>query len=222
MLFEVMWNSRTFFFLHIILIFLPLIYPETQNQESEAAEELYKKLFKQQRVEQLNAIKSFEKTSNYEKQYAMITLMAEKIFDTIAESRVFVESSFVPGISEFPLDSERKAAISSILENTVLFSEIALRFPEISTSLLKRNKNWDLVLQWGIAFTYHMRHLLDDNTIQLLRLVSQELNHVERHPDYVNPYRKSPEVQKDIVQPKPKKKKKIIKKGPKLSSRFEL
>lgn len=154
-------------------------------------------------------------------------LMAEKVFTVVQDSRATIESSpYIPGVSEFPTDDRIRDALSNILENTALFSEIILRFPDIAVSVLKTNNNWDVLLQWSIAFCNQVRYLLDKSTIKLLYLVSQELNHIERDPNYVNPYRTSSETdkEKNYIDAKNdrKKKKKQIKKGPRLSSHFEL
>ncbi|XP_076273382.1 coiled-coil domain-containing protein 134-like [Rhynchophorus ferrugineus] len=205
----------------IFLILFPLFLQLGSSiSESEIAEKLYKKLLKRQRAEQLSAIKSFQKISNYEKQYQMITLMAEKVFTIIQDSRAIIESSpFIPGVSEFPLEDKIRDALSNIIENAALFSEIILRFPDISVAVLKTNNNWDILLQWGIAYCYQVKYLLDDSTIKVLSLVSQELNHVPRDPNYVNPYRKSQKSDEETEEEmrKIKRKKKKLKKGPKLS-----
>ncbi|KAF5270085.1 hypothetical protein FQA39_LY08497 [Lamprigera yunnana] len=183
------------------------------------------KLFKRRRVEQLEAVKSFKRITSYEKQYSMIFLMAEKIFSTIQESRAQIEASgYIPGISQFPTEMEVKEALSNILENTALFSEILLRFPEITTAVLKFNNNWDILLQWCIVFCNEVKYLLDKSTITLINLVSQELNHTKRDPNYVNPYRKKIHVEDgtaDDLQREKKRKRKDIKKGPRFT-RIEL
>lgn len=150
--------------------------------------------------------------------------MAEKVFTVIQDSRATIEaSSYIPGVSDFPLDDKIKDALSNILENTALFSEIILRLPDISVSVLKINNNWDVLLQWSIAFCNQVRYLLDDSTIKVLSLASQELNHVERGPNYVNPYRKpGPQQYPESSFSKSRKKKKEIKKGPRLSTHSEL
>lgn len=181
-------------------------------------------LFKRQRAEQLEAIKNFQKISGYEKQYEMIKIMSNKIFSVIQESRTVLEASYyIPGVSKFPLDDDMKIALSSILENVALFSELVLRFPDMSSSLLRVNNTWDMLLQWGIAFSYQVKYLLDNSTITLLKLTSQELNHIPRDPNYLNPYRK---VNKNTFNatepPKAIKKKKVMKKGPRMSEKFEL
>lgn len=169
----------------------------------------------------MEAVKSLRKITNYEQQYKMITMMAEKVFTVIQNSRAQIESSgYIPGISHFPSDDTTKDALSNILENAALFSEILLRLPDTTTSVLKINNNWDILLQWSIAFSNQVKYLLDKSTIKLLHLVSQELNHTERDPDYVNPYRKAHENRRtqmeEALRAEKKKKKKMIKKGPRL------
>lgn len=152
--------------------------------------------------------------------------MAEKVFTTIQSSRATIEASgYIPGVSPFPQEEPVKESLSNILENTALFSEIILRFPDIAVSVLKTNNNWDVLLQWSIAFCNQVKYLLDKSTIKLFHLVSQELNHIERDPNYVNPYRKQQtkiEEEEHHTSSQKKKKKKEIKKGPRLTSHIEL
>lgn len=205
---------------YILLITQSIICDNVDVNGPEFAEQLYIKLFKRRRAEQLEAVKSFKRIGSYEKQYSMIFLMAEKVFATIQESRAQIESSgYIPGISHFPTEGKTRDALSNILENTALFSDVILRFPKISTTVLKLNNNWDLLLQWCIIFCNEVRYLLDTSTVKLINLVSQELNHTQRDPNYINPYRKT--VSKDIVREDvkvdKKKKRKEIKKGPRLT-----
>lgn len=147
--------------------------------------------------------------------------MTEKIFGMIQEARALIESSsFIPGVSDFPNNERVRGSLSNILEHTALFGEIVLRFPDIAELVLKTNNNWDVLLQWSIAFSNQVNYLLDQSTVKLLHLVSQELNHVERHSSYINPYRRETRVQAVNVDTLPikKKKKKAIKKGPRLQN----
>lgn len=210
-------KKRTLF-LYFALCF---VYTHAENTNGPSpAEELYIKLFKRRRVEHLEAVKSLQRITCYEKKYQMVILMAEKVFTVIQNSRARIEASgFVPGITEFPQDEQTKETLSSILENTALFAEVVIRLPDISASVLKINNNWDILLQWSIAFTNQVRYLLDKGTIRLLSLVSQELNHIERDPNYVNPYRKAKEekqLQQEERHKEEKKKKKTLKKGPRI------
>ncbi|CAG9761919.1 unnamed protein product [Ceutorhynchus assimilis] len=211
-----------------IFVLTPLSDANQLLKKSEIAEQLYKKLLKRQRAEQLAAIKSFQKLRNYEKKYQMITLMAEKVFTIMQDSRAKIEAShFIPGVSEFPTDDNIRDALSNIIENSALFAEIILRLPEISVSVLKTNNNWDILLQWGIAYCYQVKYLLDNSTIKILSLASQELNYVPRDLNYANPYRKNKqesdgnEEEPNQLQSKNvKKKKKKLQKGPRLHDEF--
>lgn len=153
----------------------------------------------------------------------MIMMMAENVFTVIQNSRALIESSgYIPGVSPFPSDDSTKDALSNILENTALFSEIVIRLPDITVSVLKVNNNWDILLQWSIAFSHQVKYLLDRSTVKLLELVSQELNHRERDANYVNPYRRKGGGgmgnfdEDEEVRQERRKKKKVIKKGPRL------
>lgn len=151
--------------------------------------------------------------------------MAEKVFTSIQSSRATIEaSSYIPGVSAFPQEEPIREALSNILENTALFSEIILRFPDIAILVLKTNNNWDVLLQWSVAFSNQVKYLLDKSTVKLLHLVSQELNHIEKEPNYVNPYKKidNKPDQEELVQTPKKKKKKEIKKGPRFNTHVEL
>ncbi|XP_022906348.1 coiled-coil domain-containing protein 134-like [Onthophagus taurus] len=185
------------------------------KENPEVAEKLYIQLFKRKRAEQLAGVKTLQ-TFPYEKQYSMTLLMTEKIFTVIQESRAFIESSsYIPGVSEFPTEEKVRDSLSNILENTALFSEIILRIPQIGSSVLKTNNNWDVLLQWSIAFCNQVRYLLDSSTIKLLHLASQELGHIDKDPNYFNPYAvKNKNLEEENVIKKKEKKK--IKKGPKL------
>lgn len=151
----------------------------------------------------------------------MILVLAKKIFSVIESSRVLLEASdYIPGNSAFPSDETIRDALSNILENSALFGEIVLRFPEISQSVLNTNNDWSILYQWSIGFCNLTQNLLDKSTITLIRLVSQELNYIERDVHYRNPYRKniSESLRENIPVNVKKKKRKEIKKGPRLSS----
>lgn len=152
--------------------------------------------------------------------------MAEKVFSNIQENRAAIEASpFIPGVSDFPSDKDVREALSNILENTALFSEIIIRYPDIAVMVLKTNNNWDVLLQWGIAFSNQMKYLIDKSTIKLLHLVSQELNHIDQDPNYINPYRKlkpNDQTYDETIEKKSKKPKKKLKKGPRMIHHSEL
>ncbi|KAH1019959.1 hypothetical protein HUJ04_009700 [Dendroctonus ponderosae] len=184
---------------------------------------LYKKLLKRRRAEQLAVIKGFQESAKYDQAAQTISALGERVFPIIQDSRAVMESSpFIPGVSDFPLDENIRDALSSIIENTAMFSELILRFPDRSVAMLKTNNIWNVLLQWAISYCYQVKYLLDESTIKVLSLASQELNHVPRDPGYVNPYRRAQQKKNQLEEEQqlPKKKRKKLKKGPRLHDEF--
>ncbi|XP_049763965.1 coiled-coil domain-containing protein 134-like isoform X2 [Schistocerca cancellata] len=181
-----------------------------------------RRLFKKRRAEQIQAVKGLLTMDSYEKQYRMISVIVDKLFNVIQNSRVTLESSgYVPGLSSFPKNEELLNALANILENTALFGDILLHLPEISTKILDSNNEWRVMFEWSLNFA-NQSQLLDSSTRKLIDLVSMELNITERHPDYINPYRResrssNTEEYVSQVPAKKKKKKKEIKRGPRLT-----
>lgn len=154
-------------------------------------------------------------------------MIAKKMFTVIENSRVLLEASdFIPGTSPFPQDENIRDALSNILENVALFGEIVLRFPDLASKVLKENNDYSVLYKWSVGFAHQNKNLLDNSTITLINLVSQELNYTERSPNYTNPYRKVTKfenLRKEMPEIVTKKKKpRIIKKGPRLSPHNEL
>lgn len=184
-------------------------------------------LYKQSRAEQLTAIKSLQNLKKYEKQYGMVDLLSSSIADTLKANRAVLEASgYIPGVSDFPEDMELKNALASTMENAAFFSEIVLRLPEITSRILKKSHELEVLYQWGLTFLEENQYLADPATIKLLGLVQQELNYTERHPDYFNPYKmnsqsKSNKYNGNDTYDGGKKVKRKIPKGPTLS-RVEL
>lgn len=181
-------------------------------------------LFKRRRAEQLSAVKAF-KNNPYQKQVAIVSMVAKKLFGVIENSRVMLEASdYIPGISRFPENENLRDSLSNILENTALFGEIILRYPDVTLKIFQENDEFSNLYKWAVTFMGLNQNLLDSSTLTLVHLVSQELNYTERDPNYSNPYKKIIHSQKPPIQmPQPKKKKpKLLKKGPRLTPHIEL
>ncbi|XP_067010167.2 coiled-coil domain-containing protein 134 isoform X3 [Anabrus simplex] len=155
----------------------------------------------------------------------MVDVIVDNLFSVLQSSRVVLESSgYVPGISSFPTDEKVRDALANILENTALFGDILLHLPDISHRVLSSKHEWQVILQWSLGFT-NQSQLIDKQTRVLVGLVSMELNLTERHPNYVNPYKRQinnlNRVKEEVKTVNSSKKKKEIKKGPRMS-RVEL
>ncbi|XP_075215558.1 coiled-coil domain-containing protein 134-like isoform X2 [Lycorma delicatula] len=144
----------------------------------------------------------------------------------LQNNRIILETAgFVPGVSSFPEDEDIRDALSNLLENTALIGDIILRLPEISQSLLSSHNNWVILLSWSLQFA-NQTDLLDQQTVTLIDLVSQEMNFTARSDNYINPYKYSYRSEKEQeeneikpLKPKKKNKTKDSRRGPRLSSR---
>lgn len=103
------------------------------------------------------------------------------------------------------------------LENVCLASDLLLRMPDDVHALLNKHKDWQIVYKWSIGFAQETK-LLDESTVKLLHLASQEVGLTEKEEDYHNPYKVVRKPQKRFDDPPvPKKKeKKKLKKGPRM------
>ena len=113
-----------------------------------------------------------------------------------------------------------KNRVSLVLENVCLACDLLLRLPDKMHSRLKAANNWAAVFKWGIGFSSRSG-FLEETSVKLLSLCSQELGLVDRDPAYVNPYRAVKAPVKKFEDPPPpaaKKERLKIKKGPILSN----
>jgi hypothetical protein len=118
------------------------------------------------------------------------------------------------------LPSPVRDRLSLVLENVCLACDLVLRLPDSMHIRLRANPDWESVLKWGIGLALETG-LLDESSLRLLSLASQELGLVERDPAYVNPYRAERKPVKRFDDPPPpaaKKERLKIRRGPRLSN----
>ncbi|XP_064637460.1 coiled-coil domain-containing protein 134-like [Lineus longissimus] len=200
-----------------------------EKDQKLSQEDIYLHLFHQQRLAHKDAIKTILTLDSFEKQHKMIGIVLEKLFKVLIDAKTTLTVlGFIPG-DPFPSNNDTiRDALSNIAENTAFFGDLILRLPDITHNIFDRKKDWNILLGWSIGFC-NSTGLFHGNDAQLLHLMAQELNFIERDADYVNPYsekytklmrdiqqKKSSEIKKQKT--KKKKKKKETKKGPKLSS----
>ncbi|XP_003703277.2 coiled-coil domain-containing protein 134 isoform X1 [Megachile rotundata] len=189
------------------------------SSEITVYEELFRKSFTHQRKEHAEAIKRLQNIDSYERLYKMIMILGTKMIDVVEASKTLIESiGFNPDDRSLPKNVTIQSAISTTLENTALFGDILLRFPDITHRILKTQKEWNPVINWSLNFTNRTKHLLDAETLTVVHLAAQELNIIEREPGYVNPYWKSTGSQDaDEDKKKKKKPKKKVQRGPRIT-----
>ncbi|XP_074650758.1 coiled-coil domain-containing protein 134-like isoform X2 [Tubulanus polymorphus] len=129
------------------------------------------------------------------------------------------EVGFSPG-DPLPTNETVRDAFSNVVENTAFFGDLALRLPDITHKIYDGNKEWVLLMGWAVSFS-NSSSIFASTDNELLNLMAQELNFIDRDPSYVNPYTAEYEkmVAKQMAKEgKSKKKKRTIKKGPRMSS----
>ncbi|XP_063240935.1 coiled-coil domain-containing protein 134-like [Bacillus rossius redtenbacheri] len=180
---------------------------EDVNEGSKSAEQLFTRLFKHKRAEQLDAVKRLVALERSDNQHKMVTLIAEKVFSTIQSSRAVLEGSgYIPGSSAFPEEENTRDALAKVLENTALFGDLVLRLPGAAAQVLRSRHEWEVLYHWSLSFS-SQTSLLDTATRKLVHLVEQELNITERSPNYINPYRKQQKKQEKLDSSEEKKRK---------------
>lgn len=89
--------------------------------------------------------------------------------------------------------------------------------------MLNAQPKWNSTIRWSFDFLNKTKDLVDKSTVRMIHLASQELNIVEREPDYFNPNKivkpKSSSVAESTRRSTKKKEKR--KKGPMLA-KYEL
>lgn len=190
--------------------------------------DIYHKLFRHKRAVQLEAVRSVSSLDKYEKQYKMVRLLLEQIFKVMAESKVkLTEAGYLPG-DPFPDDETVRELFAHIVENTVFFGDLLLRLPDMTHDLLKRNQEWRVIIHWSIGFA-NETGIYEKTDTKLLHLMAQELDIIERDPDYINPYKEETKLDKmkaemermvherETTTKTKKKKKEKRKRGPRMS-----
>uniref|UniRef100_A0A182T5G6 Uncharacterized protein n=1 Tax=Anopheles maculatus TaxID=74869 RepID=A0A182T5G6_9DIPT len=173
------------------------------------------KIFVRKREEHKLLVNHLQSIEDYGKRYKLMKIGIDEVIRIIREEGGKLRGNKITAESEFPKLQELINALAQFLENTCLFGEMVLHFPDMSYRILKSVSDWRTLMTDALDYTKTFVQILDEKTIEMLSLLNQEINEDQRSPDYVNPYREtaqSTETQKD----KPKKKSKP-KKGPSLS-----
>lgn len=148
----------------------------------------YRRLLKMKRIDHKSALEVVFALNSYEKRHKMVKLILEKICQVISSAQSKLsEVGYVPG-DAFPEKEEVQGVLSLVIENVLFGGDIVLHFPDMSHNVLAHNKECNLTLWWGISFCNETL-IFEGNERTLLDLMAQELNVVERNPDYTNPFK---------------------------------
>ncbi|KAL5262472.1 hypothetical protein ACHWQZ_G008013 [Mnemiopsis leidyi] len=150
----------------------------------------------------------------------MLKLLYDAMYGVLRSSFLNLETAGFTMSSPFPKDEPQTLdSLSLIYENCALFSDLYLRYPDVTESLYKKFKWADFidVIKKSIQFCSERKEVFDSGNEhgKLLHLAMQELKLVPKSPEYKNPYRKviSTPNQKNVK----KREKKKLPRGPYLS-----
>ncbi|XP_001608011.2 coiled-coil domain-containing protein 134 [Nasonia vitripennis] len=206
----------------------PIAEEETPARENlnSVNRELFKRLFVKRRKEHLEAVRNLRQMDSYERQYKMINVLADKMFDLIESKKPLLENFTEADLRSvsFAVDAKNDVqdAISSVLENVALFGDVVLNLPDITQRILKTQPRWNATMRWSFDFLNRTKDLLDKSTLEMIELALQELNITDRSPNYFNPNRIGNKPSRSSnKEPKLATKKEKGKKGPTMT-RIEL
>ncbi|XP_050070979.1 coiled-coil domain-containing protein 134-like [Anopheles maculipalpis] len=178
-------------------------------------ENVYSKIFVRKREEHKLLVNHLRSIEDYGKRYKLMKLGIDEIIRIIREEGGKLRGNKVTAESEFPKLQELINALAQFLENTCLFGEMVLHFPDMSYRILKNVSDWRTLMTDALNYTKAFVQILDEKSIEMLSLLNQEINEDQRTPEYVNPYRETAQPT-ETKRDKTKKKSKP-KKGPALS-----
>ena len=170
---------------------------QSDNAESETtALANYRRLLKLKRIDHRKALEIVFALNSYEKRHKMVKLILQKICQIISTAQgKLSEIGYMPG-DIFPEKEEVQNTLSLVLENVAFAGDVVLHFPDICHSILIRDKECNLTLAWGISFCNETL-IFEATDMLLLSLMAQELNIIERSPEYNNPYKINDESNKN-------------------------
>lgn len=199
-------------FASLLLATLILLKVNCQDKDVDHEVATFQKLFMAKRIEQLSAVKNILKLED-QKRRILLDQITAKLFQVLSSGKSDPELG-----AKIASETAVPEQASLILENTCLASDLLLRLPDQMHRMIKKVEDRVSVFKWAVDFSLETG-LLDESSIKLLSLASQELGLVERDPNYVNPYRVEKKPAKRFEEPPPPKKKerKKIKKGPRMS-----
>ncbi|UXI16943.1 hypothetical protein NH340_JMT02886 [Sarcoptes scabiei] len=181
--------------------------------------EIYFKIKRRQQLDAIGTLMNFEK---YEHKYSMIYKIFDKLCKTIENSRQILTKKDPKQVDDV-LNSNDPVLIKNtfhIIENCALFSNIALKLPDISKRILNEQIKWIDYFRWCSEFSTKSQ-LIDEISMKMFNLASQQLKIIQREDNFMNPYERKNQLltnRLENAQIKSKTKKTTnVRKGPRMS-----
>ncbi|PAV87539.1 hypothetical protein WR25_09484 [Diploscapter pachys] len=114
---------------------------------------IYTGLFKASRRQHQIAVNS-AKGIDIDKRRGFLEEIIVNIRNILTETRSVIERIGHPASAPFPHDSETlKDAISKVLENTALFSDLSLHFPKVFLKKMEKDRKLKTVIIWAYEYS---------------------------------------------------------------------
>ncbi|KAJ8298158.1 hypothetical protein KUTeg_024689, partial [Tegillarca granosa] len=147
-----------------------------------------RKLFEENRKIQIEAVKSLQQFGDNTQRYKLVDMMLKQLMSVLAEARTNLTGwGYVPG-DPFPENETIKETVSKVLENTAMFGDMVLRLPDIIHDIYDRNKEWQILMAWGVWFC-NESSVFQGPAYTLLNLMAQEINLIPMEKTYFNPFK---------------------------------
>ncbi|RNA07992.1 coiled-coil domain-containing protein [Brachionus plicatilis] len=217
-------NASSNKFLFHLFVFTSLIYAVHSESKDGSDDQLqapefknmYTKMFLEKRKAQHEAVKRIADLGNKKKENEMLKLVLNKLFETLKISLENLAKKNKDDGKKLRIDKETIEDVSSVIENTAFASDLALRFPKYFHKAYDKNKSWQFTLETSISITLQSK-LADETTEKAVYLMSQELNIIDKEPNYFNPYSSKKIAEEPLPTKEILKKKEKKKRGPGLS-----
>ncbi|CAF3377334.1 unnamed protein product [Rotaria socialis] len=194
----------------------------------------YQAMFRTKRKEHHHIIQTLGQMQTDVKRYKAVQMLMDQIFQVLNSSRLALTSAgFVPSVSPFPTEETVREQLSLLLENVLFIGDLALFFPDVFHRFYDKDQQRRILTSWSYSFAVETE-FYDEKSLEILSLMAQELNLIEKSATFHNPYvfnekdkqKKNivpVEKQQEQVQKKKSKEKIKKKRGPGLSgSRTDL
>lgn len=197
-------------------------YPGERERNVESEKLTFKKFVYHRHSERLQAVKNVLKLK-YDKQYEILEKVLPTMFEVILDSRLILESSgYIPG-EDWPLNMTVRDAMAQTIENTLYFGEMVLRLPDITHRIMKKHKEWQILIQWSWFFSKECLPFLHEKLHEPINLMAQELGIVSKDPMFYNQFKLENQIQdtpthKNAPKTRENKKRKPKEKGPTMTS----
>ncbi|CAF3735909.1 unnamed protein product [Rotaria sordida] len=148
----------------------------------------YQAMFKTKRKEHHYIIQTLGQMQTDVKRYKAVQMLLDQIFQVLNSSRIALTSAgFVPSISSFPTEETVREQLSLLLENVLFLGDLALFFPDVFHRFYDQDQQRRILTSWSYSFAAETE-FYDEKSLEILSLMAQELNLIEKSPSFHNPY----------------------------------